>query len=84
MLAFLYEEEPGTNNQAERDLRPAVIIRKTGGCNRAASGARVHEVLASILATCKKRRVPIVDYLVALQRTDGDPPSILATPATPT
>src|SRR5690606_32716973 len=35
-----------TNNPAERMLRPAVLTRKTGGCNRSPPGARVHEVLA--------------------------------------
>ena len=35
LLRFLYVEGlEATNNQAERQLRPAVITRKTAGCNR--------------------------------------------------
>lgn len=55
LFAFLYHDslEP-TNNRAEREIRPAVVIRKTSACNRAPTGAHVHEVLASILRTCRK------------------------------
>src|SRR5690606_35088654 len=51
-FTFLYLDgvEP-TNNRAERMLRPAVLTRKTGGCNRSPPGARIHEVLASLLVT---------------------------------
>ncbi len=31
-----------TNNQAERQLRPGVIVRKTSGCNRTHRGAAAH------------------------------------------
>src|SRR3989304_532820 len=39
LLRFLYVDGlAAANNQAERMLRPAVITRKTGGCNRTAGG----------------------------------------------
>ncbi len=70
LLRFLYVDGlDATNNQAERMLRPAVITRKTNGCNRTQSGAETHAVLASVLATCHQHSIPILDYLVQLQRS---------------
>jgi transposase len=52
-LVFLhYAEVPPTNNHAERMLRPAVISRKIGGCNKTLLGALTHSILASVMATC--------------------------------
>jgi transposase len=52
-LLFLYDEQiPATNNHAERMLRPAVIIRKIGGCNKTLRGALVHSILSSLMVTC--------------------------------
>lgn len=76
ILRFLYwEEVEATNNRAERDLRPAVPLRKTGGGQRTAEGARAHEILASVLATCRKQALPILDYLVRLQQFGATPPA---------
>jgi hypothetical protein len=80
LLRFLYWEElDATNNLAERQLRPAVITRKTGGCNRTERGARTHAILASVLATCRQQAVSILDYLIALQQFGATPPAL--TPA---
>jgi len=60
-LVFLHDPEvPPTNNHAEQMLRPAVITRKVGGCNKTLWGALVHGVLASIMVTCKRqgKRLP--------------------------
>lgn len=77
ILRFLYLDElDATNNQAERMLRPAVITRKTNGCNRSDGGAQTHAVLSSILATCRQQAVPILDYLIQLQRFGETPPSL--------
>jgi transposase len=77
LLRFLYVDGlDATNNQAERQLRPAVITRKTTGCNRVASGAEGHSILASILATCHQRAIPILDFLIELQRATGNPPAL--------
>jgi hypothetical protein len=77
LLRFLYVDglEP-TNNQAERMLRPAVITRKTNGCNRTQTGAAAHAILASILVTCRQQNIPIVDYLLQLQQYGGNPPPL--------
>jgi transposase len=42
------------HNAAERELRPAVIIRKTNGCNRSPAGAEAHAIITSVLRTCEK------------------------------
>lgn len=49
---------PATNNQAERQIRPAVIIRKISAGNKTERGAKTHEVLASLAATCRQQGVP--------------------------
>jgi transposase len=77
LLRFLYVEGlDATNNQAERMIRPAVIIRKTNGCNRTKSGAETHAILSSVLVTCRQHSVPILDYLVQLQRMGKAPPPL--------
>jgi len=79
LLRFLYVDQlEATNNQAERMLRPAVITRKTNGCNRTRSGAETHAILSSILVTCRQHSVPILDYLVQLQRYGERPPPLVS------
>lgn len=69
LLRFLYHDGvDATNNQAERMLRPAVIVRKTGGCNRTAAGAKTHAVLASLLVTARQRGLSPQEAMVQLQR----------------
>jgi transposase len=61
-LIYLHEPHvPPTNNHAEQMLRPAVITRKVGGCNKNARGACVHEILASLLVTCHRRGKRFLD-----------------------
>jgi predicted nucleic acid-binding Zn-ribbon protein len=81
LLRFLYVDGlDATNNLAERQLRPGVIIRKTNGCNRSKGGAETHSVLTSILVTCRQHSVPILDYMVSLQRFGETPPSLTGPP----
>ena len=54
-LVFLHEPGvPPTNNHAEQLLRPAVVSRKIGGCNKSDVGAATHSILSSILVTAKR------------------------------
>jgi transposase len=78
LLRFLYVDdlEP-TNNRAERMLRPAVITRKTNGCNRTQDGAAAHSILSSVLVTCHQQSIPVLDYLVQLQQFGSTPPSLV-------
>ena len=78
LLRFLYVNElDATNNLAERMIRPAVITRKTNGCNRSKPGAATHAILSSVLVTCRQHSIPILDYLVELQRFGGNPVSLV-------
>jgi len=57
-------------------LRPAVITRKVGGCNKTLWGALVHGVLASLMVSCKRRGKRFLDLarrLLAEQRSAGCP-----------
>ncbi len=45
----------GTNNRAERALRPLVVARKISGGSRSWSGAKVTAVLASVIQTLRLR-----------------------------
>lgn len=79
LLPFLYDPRlEATNNRAERGLRPGVITRKVGGCNRSDQGAKAHAILASIGATCRQRGIPVIEFLVELLRATDNPPSITA------
>jgi integrase len=85
LLRFLSVDElDATNNHAERQLRPAVVVRKTNGCNRSTSGADAHAILSSILATCRQHSIPILDYLVKLQRFGDTPPPLASLATAPT
>jgi hypothetical protein len=82
LLRFLYVDGlDATNNLAERQLRPGVIIRKTNGCNRTKGGAETHSVLTSVLVTCRQHCIPILDYMVSLQRFGETPPSLTGPPS---
>jgi len=62
LFTFLYVDAVApTNNAAERELRPAVIIRKTNGCNRSARGATAHAILSSVIRTAHKHGHDFVD-----------------------
>jgi len=62
-LMCLYDPSvPPTNNHAERMIRPAVIIRKLGGCNKTSAGAQVHSVLASLLVSCRQQGKRFLDF----------------------
>ncbi len=86
LFTCLYVEAVApTNNAAERELRPAVIIRKTNGCNRTQSGADTHAILSSIIRTCHKQGRDFINEtkqllqqplcaLVDLFRATPDPP----------
>ena len=75
-LLFLREPlVPPTNNHAERMLRPAVITRKIGGCNKTLRGALVHSILASLMVTWHQRGQKFVDLARQLWES-GEPQAI--------
>lgn len=75
-LCFLDEPAvPPTNNHAERMLRPAVVTRKVGGCNKTLLGALVHSILASIMVTCQQQGQKFLDLARQLWAA-GEPQAI--------
>ena len=69
LFTFLdHAEVPSDNNRAEREIRPAVVIRKNSLGNRSATGAEVQAVLMSIYRTLKLRgREPLTTLVDALK-----------------
>ncbi len=48
-----------TNNNAERALRELIVQRKISGGLRREKGARITEVITSVIATAKKREMSL-------------------------
>ena len=56
LLTFLHQPDvPADNNHAERQIRPAVIIRKNSQSNRSDDGAATQAILMSIYRTLRLR-----------------------------
>jgi len=69
LLTFLYVMAMApTNNAAEREIRPAVLIRKTNGCNRSPIGAQTHSILTSVIRTCQKHGRDFVNLMKQVLR----------------
>lgn len=57
VLAFArHEVVPFTNNQAERDIRPAKVRLKVAGCFRTLKGAQVYARINSFISTVRKHQ----------------------------
>lgn len=66
IFTFLdYDDVPHNNNHAERELRPAVIMRKVIQQNRSDKGAHTQAVLMSIYRTLKLRGHDPVQTIVS-------------------
>jgi transposase len=60
LTRFLREKQiDGTNNAAERALRPAVIMRKITGGSRSTAGAKAWATLASLLRTADQQNLGV-------------------------
>lgn len=83
LLLFLnYPGLPIQNNLAERDLRPAVIIRKLTGGTKSKKGDRSFERHMSIIQTIRKQGLNVFDTLHGLL-TNQINPSVLTVKTTP-
>ncbi len=69
LTRFLWEEKlDGTNNAAERALRPAVVMRKITGGSRRRAAAAAWMKLASLLRTADQRGLGVYDATQTLIR----------------
>ena len=70
LFTFLdHNAVPFDNNHAEREVRPAVIIRKNSYGNRSDAGADAQAVLMTIFRTLKQRSHQPMDTIVQALRT---------------
>ena len=84
LTAFLWEKDlDGTNNAAERAIRPAVVARKISGGSRSKNGARAWATLASLLRTAQQQGKNLLEtiksMMMAAWATDR-PPTMPAGP----
>ena len=63
ITALLHQDVPLTNNAAERQIRPAVIIRKISGGSRSATGAETMAINFSVIQTIRMRNQPLISTL---------------------
>lgn len=69
LTPFLHHAElDGTNNAAERALRPAVVMRKITGGSRSAEGARAWSILTSVMRTAEQQGLDVLDTIKTLLR----------------
>jgi transposase len=64
LLTFLHRPgvEP-TNNRAEREIRPAVVVRKISGGSRSDGGAQAHAVITSIERSIDHFGASLIDLI---------------------
>ena len=72
-FAFVFDPriEP-TNWLAEQAIRPAVVNRKVWGGNRTPAGAKAQGVLMSVLETCRRQTLAVVDHVSQTLRWSGN------------
>ncbi len=69
LTTFLHQPQvDGTNNAAERALRPAVVMRKITGGSRSESGAQAWAILASVMRTAEQQGHDLVKTIKTLLR----------------
>jgi transposase len=81
LTAFLWDKQvDGTNNAAERALRPAVVFRKVTGGSRSAAGAAAWATVASLLRTARQQGRDAMEALKTLieRSWSGQEPGFLA------
>ena len=67
VLAFAFEPGvPFTNNQAERDLRPAKVKQKVSNCFRTLVGAACYARISGFVSTMRKNKLNVIDQLTCV------------------
>jgi hypothetical protein len=84
LTRFLWDEHlDGTNNAAERALRPAVVMRKVTGGSRSAAGAEAWARLASLTRTASQQGRNVLETVkqLLMEHWAGKPATALTSPA---
>jgi hypothetical protein len=84
LTRFLWDKDlDGTNNAAERALRPAVVMRKITGGSRSAAGAQAWAKLASLMRTASQQGRNVLQTVKQLlaEHWAGKPAMALTSPA---
>ncbi len=69
LTTFLHKDGvEGTNNAAERALRPAVVMRKITGGSRSDAGAQAWAIVASVMRTAEQQGRDVLETLKTLLR----------------
>jgi len=69
LTTFLHKPEvDGTNNAAERAIRPAVVMRKITGGSRGQDGARSWAIVSSVLRTAQQQGRNVLETIKTLLR----------------
>jgi transposase len=67
LTAFLHEKDlDGTNNAAERAIRPAVVARKISGGSRSKNGAAAWATLASLMRSANQQGKNLLETLKSM------------------
>lgn len=66
LTAILHDGVPLTNNQAERQIRPAVVVRKISGGSRSTAGAETFATNFSVIQSIRMRNQPLIPTLKEL------------------
>ena len=73
LTTFLHKRNvEGTNNAAERALRPAVVMRKITGGSRAADSAKAWATLASVMRSAEQQGRDVVETIKTLLKSEWD------------
>lgn len=71
LTTFLHRPEvPGTNNAAERVLRPPVVMRKITGGSRSHEAARAWAILTSVMRTAEQQGRDVVETIKTLLKAE--------------
>ena len=84
LTAFLWDRDlDGTNNAAERALRPAVVMRKVTGGSRSAAGAAAWAKVASLVRTARQQGrdlLPTIKGMLQAAWANNRPPCRVTEP----
>jgi transposase len=71
LTTFLHKAEvDGTNNAAERAIRPAVVMRKITGGSRSEAGAKAWSILASVMRTAEQQGRDVLETIKTLLKAE--------------